>query len=215
MIVPQEPFPHAYQSTTLDVFGLATVPIACPAILPVERTAVVLAPDNIPDLDPRLVISNETQPPPPPHRAAAPFLIGSDLLHSTPEQQPAPPPPPPSSLLTTGPGLTIPQPTYKHLKGAFKDSLPTRVQVTLDQKFGKDNLNQSFTADVCFRHILLPLFKSNLLSPREQGMLVRASKPANVLRSLLSEHSDIDFSPCEASTQTGTQSLASTLHVFV
>ena len=46
----------------------------------------------------------------------------------------------------------------------FVQSLPTRVQVKLDQKFGKDNTVQSFKLEACLRHVLIPLFKSGFLS---------------------------------------------------
>ena len=45
----------------------------------------------------------------------------------------------------------------------FVDLLPTRVQVKLNQPFGKDNLTQCFKAEACFRHVLLPLYKSAFL----------------------------------------------------
>ena len=46
----------------------------------------------------------------------------------------------------------------------FVKSLPTRVQVKLDQKFGKDNIVQSFKSEACLRHVLIPLFKSGFMS---------------------------------------------------
>jgi hypothetical protein len=89
----------------------------------------------------------------------------------------------------------IPLPTMAHLKGPFKASLPDKVRVTLDQPFGKDNLNQSFTADCRLRHVLLHLFKSEFLDARDQACLELAYRPAYVLRHLMTDHVDVDFSP--------------------
>lgn len=82
-----------------------------------------------------------------------------------------------------------------YLKGPFKTLLPDKVRVTLDQPFGKDNINQSFTADCRLRHVLLPLFKSGFLAQCDLSNLEFAYRPAFVLHHLLSDHAGVDFSP--------------------
>ena len=91
-------------------------------------------------------------------------------------------------------GAPIPMPTRSHLLGDFHDSLPDKVRITLNQPFGKDNINQSFTADCRLRHVLLPLFKSNFLEGADISQLAIAYRPAFVLRRLLREHANVDFS---------------------
>ena len=77
----------------------------------------------------------------------------------------------------------------------FRLSLPTNTQLRLSESFGKDNIHQSFTTDVCFRHVLVFLFKSGFLSNPETQALNKSSKIASTMSALLWEHRRIDFSP--------------------
>ena len=67
----------------------------------------------------------------------------------------------------------------------------------LNQEFGKPNLNQSFTAAACFRHILLPLFHLNFLKSGHYSNLSSnlrtASSEAATLTELLAEYQGFDF----------------------
>jgi hypothetical protein len=56
---------------------------------------------------------------------------------------------PSTSALGTPRYLTKPQ------LEAFKQTLPSAVQIQLDQPFGKDSLSHSFTSDVRFPHVLV------------------------------------------------------------
>ena len=50
--------------------------------------------------------------------------------------------------------------TSQKLDNFAETILPTPVQIQLAQSFGKDNANQLFDAEKCFRHIVLLLLKS-------------------------------------------------------
>ena len=54
--------------------------------------------------------------------------------------------------------------TTTQLEAFAKTHIPTNVQTQLNQTFGKDTLSQSFYAEKCFRHVLLPVLKSGFLS---------------------------------------------------
>lgn len=62
---------------------------------------------------------------------------------------------------------TSPLGTPRHLSkkqlAQFKLSLPSAVQVQLDQPFGKDSLSHSFTSDISFAHVLVFLYDDHWL----------------------------------------------------
>jgi hypothetical protein len=58
-------------------------------------------------------------------------------------------------FITSPSDLHVPRNLTHHEREAFKAMLPTPVQVQLDQPFGKDTSDISFTSDVEFRHIFL------------------------------------------------------------
>ena len=60
---------------------------------------------------------------------------------------------------------TVRNTTTAREREAFTASLPTRVQVKLDQKFGKEinSRSQCFKSQANVRHILIPLYKSGFL----------------------------------------------------
>jgi hypothetical protein len=83
--------------------------------------------------------------------------------------------------------------------------LPLPVQAHLAQPFGKDSNRHSFTSEKCFRHILLPLFKSKFLSCRSTKNLEKASRRARQFQLLRKRYRNVNFSPCKASNATGTR----------
>jgi hypothetical protein len=87
--------------------------------------------------------------------------------------------------------------TTKRLEQFAATILPTSVQVQLAQPFGKDTINQSFYAEKCFRHILLPLLKSEYLSCRATKKLEIASHRVRQLQQLRKKYAPIDFRPLQ------------------
>ena len=77
----------------------------------------------------------------------------------------------------------------------FQESLPTATALRLEQSFGKDNINHSFTTQICFRHTFIFLLKSGLLVSADLNNLYQASPRAQLLSRLLQSHADIDFRP--------------------
>ena len=89
---------------------------------------------------------------------------------------------------------TIGNTVEKIERDLFVKSLPTRVQVKLDQKFGKDNIAQSFKSEACLRHVLIPLFKSGFLPRRSDWENFQtAFNMVRIFLTLWDEHSDVDF----------------------
>jgi len=80
-------------------------------------------------------------------------------------------------------------------KDAMMATLPTPVQVQLQQPFGKDDLEHSFTNSATFRHALLPLYFSNYLDDEEWNNLCSSVPSAHRLGRLLQEHGTVDFRP--------------------
>ena len=76
----------------------------------------------------------------------------------------------------------------------FRCSLPTRVQVKLDQKFGKDCIAQSFKSEACLRHVLIPLYKSGfLLLDKEWETFGEAFHMVKIFLNIWNEHTRINF----------------------
>jgi hypothetical protein len=71
--------------------------------------------------------------------------------------------------------------------------LPNQVRAQLDQPFGKDSLYQTFCSEKCFRHILLPLFKSGFLPRRAIKNLEKASRRVRQLQMMRKRYSKICF----------------------
>ena len=104
-------------------------------------------------------------------------------------------PPTESEVVAT----VLPAKRKRFTKKAERDAwamrtLPDKIQAELDQPFGKPSLRHSFYSEVCFRHVLLPLFKSGFLSRRARRSLETAYAPARWLQKLIREHRDVDFS---------------------
>ena len=78
-----------------------------------------------------------------------------------------------------------------------RDELPSNVRIQLDQKFGKDNKNQSFMGAVSFRHAYVHLFASKFLSVEDVRLLCSTCPQANQLYDLIKRHEKIDFRPLQ------------------
>ena len=111
--------------------------------------------DQVADLDPRLIAAPVPATTPGGNPGSDPLRPGRPPLGLLPPAVPAPTAaatiPQMDLLLTDTTMSPIPLPSLHQLKGEFQQSLPSKVQVTLSQPFGKDNINQSFTADVRLR----------------------------------------------------------------
>lgn len=102
--------------------------------------------------------------------------------------------PPPNSTDTWTTGVL----TSTRLDEFAAAVLPTKVQLQLKQAFGKDSsIHHSFYAEKCFRHILLPLFKSAFLSCRATKMLEKASRRARQLQQLRKKYRTVNFLPLQ------------------
>ena len=75
-----------------------------------------------------------------------------------------------------------------------KANLPSPVLVQLNQPFGKDRINQSFTVQAAFRHVLCALIKSGFLPDHALAALEAAYAPAAAYTRLAKSHSLVDFS---------------------
>jgi hypothetical protein len=97
--------------------------------------------------------------------------------------------------ITSPSDLHVPRNLTRHDHEAFKATFPTPVQVQLDQPFGKDTSDLSFTSDVEFRHILLFLYRSCFLTRSDRRRLEKADPLALQLSRLLCKYSPLDFRP--------------------
>lgn len=74
-----------------------------------------------------------------------------------------------------------------------KENISTAVMAHLNNPFGKDNLNQSFTVQAAFRHVLCPVIKSGFLPAAALAALEIAYAPAASYSLLVRTHSLVDF----------------------
>jgi hypothetical protein len=80
----------------------------------------------------------------------------------------------------------------------FVATLPTRVQVKLNQPFGKDNLVQCFLSEASLRHILLPLYKSAyLLRDPDWSTFASTSPLVSTFLSVVDDHAMTDCRPLQ------------------
>ena len=90
------------------------------------------------------------------------------------------------------------QPTLRNTvaraeRESFVQRLPTRVQVKLDQQFGKDNNAQCFKSEASLRHVLIPLMKSGYLKKEtDWGNFANAFDMVDMFLQLWDEHSGVD-----------------------
>ena len=80
-------------------------------------------------------------------------------------------------------------------RAEFLATLPTRVQLKLNQPFGKDNIVQCFKSEACLRLVLLPVYKSGFLS-RETAdwpALANAYGFVSTFLDLIDDHAAVDF----------------------
>ena len=76
-----------------------------------------------------------------------------------------------------------------------KSAMGKAWQAQKNQKFGKDNLLQSFTTEPAFFHIVLPVLKHGFLAPEDIRNLSRACRPVGKLWHEYLRVKDIDWSP--------------------
>ena len=89
---------------------------------------------------------------------------------------------------------TVGNTVAKNEREKFLRSLPTRVQVKLEQKFGKDRAAQSFKSEACLRHVLIPLYKSGfLLRENEWNNFGEAFHMVKLFITIWDEHANINF----------------------
>ncbi len=81
----------------------------------------------------------------------------------------------------------------KESKAAFLATLPTAIQLQLDQPFGKDNLNQCFYLQKIGKMALLLLYKSGFMSNTVKKKLERAFPPARQLNQIVKLYQNVDF----------------------
>ena len=73
--------------------------------------------------------------------------------------------------------------------------LPTKVQLHVENPFGKDNLSQCFKSEPVFRYTWLLLTKSGFLSNQSKKTLGKVHPQYRTLQYLIRKHKDVDFSP--------------------
>jgi hypothetical protein len=78
-------------------------------------------------------------------------------------------------------------------KAAFFATLPTAIQLQLEQPFGKDNLNQCYYLQKTGKQALFLLFRSGYMTCRIRNKLERAFPPARHLSQLLKRYQNVDF----------------------
>jgi hypothetical protein len=80
----------------------------------------------------------------------------------------------------------------------IRENLPTRVQVAMEQTFGKDSCSQSFHSEVTFRHTIPYLYNLGWLSKRDRAKLEAAWPMAKRYAILWKKHRHVDFSRARA-----------------
>jgi hypothetical protein len=100
-------------------------------------------------------------------------------------------------IATKGPQLDSSTPIFRSKtdKDAFFATLPSAIQLQLDQPFGKDNLKQCYYLQKTGKQALLHLYKSGYMTNTVKKKLECAFPPARQLSQLLRRYRDVDFSP--------------------
>jgi hypothetical protein len=78
-------------------------------------------------------------------------------------------------------------------KDAFLATMPTAIQLLVNQQFGKDNINQCFYVQKTGQQALFLLYDSGFMSNSVRKQLERAFPPARQLCQLLRRYRDVDF----------------------
>ena len=81
----------------------------------------------------------------------------------------------------------------QNIRDDFKKTLPTEVQLQLDQPFGKPRLSASFTSEACLRHTLIHLYRGGFLDLDSRNAFHKAFPLAQQLTDLLHEFDGLDF----------------------
>jgi hypothetical protein len=83
----------------------------------------------------------------------------------------------------------------------FRTKLAPNIQAMIDQPFGKESVNHSFTCLAELRHILLPLFFSQYIAITDHTTwqtFALAYPLVQIMLDLIQEHGDIDFNPLKS-----------------
>jgi len=75
--------------------------------------------------------------------------------------------------------------------------LPKAYELAKQQKFGKDNINQSYTTDASFSHTILLLYKSQYLQKKDLKQLWAANPSTKTLWTEWKRVKSIDFRPLQ------------------
>jgi hypothetical protein len=129
----------------------------------------------------------------PEKKSTAPEQLGGSLaiFQNRDEEVPAPTS---SAITRTMPMDTdvVPPIRTKAQREAFAQShLPSRVQLELDQPFGKNTKTQWFTSDVRLRHTFVYIFP--FLDPFDRIKIQKASYRAFQFAQILEEYDNVDF----------------------
>jgi hypothetical protein len=91
------------------------------------------------------------------------------------------------------------RPTIAKLSSVQRDAyiatLPSPIQIVMNQPYGKPDTNHRFTNDKVLRHVMYPLFCSGFLDEDSHMRLLAADPSALSLHHLIRDYSDIDFTP--------------------
>jgi hypothetical protein len=89
--------------------------------------------------------------------------------------------------------LATPRFRTKADKDAFFATLPNKVQLQLDQPFGKDNLQQCFYLQKTGRQAMPHLYKSGYLMNSDKKKLETAYPPARHFNQIVKRYRNVDF----------------------
>jgi hypothetical protein len=176
----------------IPVFVVATIPAHHPRRLAYE-TGTLHGPIVLPQETPAADRTGRDQiaPAREPHTVTADENIAASA-HHFPVQSAVTP--------TTNRGDLLPHnrnTVSKQEREGFAATLPTPVQLKLNQQFGKDNNLQCFKSEACLSHVLLPLYSSKMMTENEWKRFSGISKMAKTVLELLEEHASIDFRPIQ------------------
>ena len=77
----------------------------------------------------------------------------------------------------------------------FVKTLPSSVQLVVNQDFGKPDLRRCFYLEPSFFHVLLPIYRSSFLSHDDQRSLSNTCAETRTLVDLFHDYNTVDFRP--------------------
>lgn len=87
--------------------------------------------------------------------------------------------------------------TKKFMTEFVRDLLPSKVQVQLNQPFGKDNLHQCFASEATLDHCLLPVLKAGFITRTDRASFKAALHQVRTMSNLLKKYRNVDFRPLQ------------------